>query len=236
MEFKFKTEDHLYEVAARFWEKHISKLANHPNADWLFTDNEMVIREIGHKSARVHFVGEHHISREPTDYIHAHIVPQIEQEPQNWLLLAEDAIHVSRPLNDPGRFYLQELARLFRLPYDEALSSLFAANTREYIKEKSSLSDDDFYRLLITFMLGDLGPKDQKFFERRIWLVSQDLKKPLSYIQQLMRIGPYTGFEDLIGKYWNEFSKIRFHKILEKYADKKEVLVNAGYNHLPAFL
>jgi hypothetical protein len=42
-------------------------------------------------------------------------------------------------------------------------------------------------------------------------------------------------FEEFVVKPWNELSKERFYKLLEKYSDKSEILVSVGIGHLPAF-
>jgi hypothetical protein len=43
-------------------------------------------------------------------------------------------------------------------------------------------------------------------------------------------------FVEFVVKPWNELTRERFYKLLEKYSDKSEVLVNVGIAHLPAFL
>jgi hypothetical protein len=43
-------------------------------------------------------------------------------------------------------------------------------------------------------------------------------------------------FVEFVVEPWNELTRERFYKLLEKYSDKSEILVNVGIAHSPAFL
>ncbi len=86
----------------------------------------------------IYFVGEEHCSRAPIIQTHETVVPRIDNNPSSWLVLSEDG---NRPVKnvalEPGKFYFQKLARIYGLPYDDALTDIYSADTRRHIKQAS---------------------------------------------------------------------------------------------------
>jgi hypothetical protein len=73
--------------------------------------------------------------------------------------------------------------------------------------------------------------------------ISRRSGMPATYVGSLMTRFLETPYEEVarqseefVLKPWNELTRERFYKLLEKYSDKSEILVNVGIAHLPAFL
>lgn len=232
---KIKNESQLYQVFEEAIKNLEEKIRGHPilknciNGEFIYLERKL-------NRHRLHLLGETHGSRKTGDYIHQNLVSLIEWCPQKWLILHENK-DVVDPINNPTGFYIQGLAKLFRLPYEEALTNLYAQDTREYIKRKTGIKEEDIDRLIIRIIMDIVTMEDREDPLSVAKFISKNLKKPLDYTIRLLLMGPKTDldFREIIEKNWNDYSRERFHKLLKSYSDRTKILVSVGYNHLPAF-
>ncbi len=231
---RFETEHQLYRVVIRA----VEKLKQNP----IFRssiEGEMRCTERQSNGQRLYLVGETHYSRKPVDYVHKKTAPEIEQNPQTWLILREDADDIIKsPVEYPTHFYFQELVKLFKLPYEDALANLWSPNTREYIQRNARINEDDIDRFVLDIaMRGIITSKNINYPPRFVNQMSEILQKPAEYTSRLLSMGSLANLalEETIVRCWNDCSRERFHKLREKYSDKNNILVSVGYSHLPAF-
>ena len=237
---KFKNEVQLYKVFGEAIKELEEKFRNHPIFDEDRINGKFRYLDRRLNRQRLHLVGEMYYSRKPVDYIHQNLVACIERSPKTWLVLRENAgkIVVEDPVKYPTLFYLQELAKLFRLPYEEALADLHAPDTRGYIKRKTGISEEDIDRLILTDAMGFVKVKDlEKNLPYLVIGISKNLQRSIDDTLRLFLLGPNKDldFDEVIGKHLNDYSRERFHQLLKKYPDRNDVLISVSYSHFPAF-
>lgn len=245
---RFQTEEQLYETAIVGYNIFIDYLKDNPMVTRALRDDDQYAyeeRQVGNK--KIHFVGEMHFSRKPIDFMHQNLVPEIKRDPKSWLILREGGSEsIDEPQNSASTFYVQELAKMFNLPYEEALADLWSPDTRKYITQRTGISEKDIDRLLLSTVLGAYSQeiKDNNYIipEHVIERIIVFLKKPKDYTTQLTR--EHYGkplepdFEGKLGemiKSWNDYSKVRFNEMLQKYPERTNILISTGNKHLPVF-
>lgn len=233
---RFDSENQLYRTAI----KAAGKLALHPNfrdsteGDILHTEKQL-------NGQRLFLVAEpHHYSRKPVDHVHSLLVPRIQENPGDWLILRKNGSSVVRfPIQAPVQFYFQELAGLLRMPYEEALADLHSHDTQEYIRKNGEVDQKDIDRFILTVTLNiHLAPsKNIDYPPRIVGKMSKVLQKPPEYAREIFSMGSLTDtdIEKCIVDQWNDYSRKRFHELRRKYSDRSNILVSVGYSHLPVF-
>ncbi len=234
----FKSETHLYQAVTRAFTELEAILRDHPKLGNLL-DGECKYSSRRLYEKQFHLLGEEHFSKKTVDYIHQNLASQIECAPQTWLVLCEDVGEiVEDPVDHPTHFYIQELAKLFRLPLEEPLADLYAPDTREYITREARISKMDIDRLILTGIMNLKTTEDvTRDFPRFVRRLAENLHKPVGYTLRLLRMGPHEELEfgESVGNHWNQYSRERMHQVVEKYPNRSNVLVVVGGNHLPAF-
>ncbi len=230
----FKNEGQLYQIftkAVRKLERifrDYDNLRDLTNGEFRYIERELNGRQL-------HLLGEEHFSRKPADYVHQNLVAHIESSPQTWLVLREDA-EIEEPLLSPTQFYIKQLAKLFRLPYEEALGDLHAQDTREYIKRKAKINEEDLDRSLLTLAIYVCSTQQSEDLPDLVRFLAEILQKPPGYTLRLLSMGPKNlEFEEMVLKHCNGYSREKFHQLLKKYPDRSNVLISVGYDHFPAF-
>lgn len=240
---RISSESELYTIVTSAFEEFKRRLVHrNPQYATIFGD-ELFPDEKSINSKKVYLIGESHVSIKPVMYAHENLVLQITQETNRWLIFREGIYpKITEPAEHPTLFYFQELARLLRIPYKEALANLHEQSTRHYIKEKSGINNEyiDTYLLCVRIVSEGGFPTSKEGFNAIIARMSKFFRKPEEYILKLVMnviVNPPdpTLFTQKIIEPWNEYSRIRFHEILRQYADRDRFLVSVGRDHLPAF-
>lgn len=193
---------------------------------------------------------EGHYSKSPVVYTHNDLVPRIEENPQNWLILNENAgTIITDPMRNPTHFYFQELAKLFNIPQEDAIAQLYDPEVRRYIVEDLQASYEitlaDFDSFLVFSDLQNLqkiqGQITMEDLTRFVNNMSKHYQCDPQYIAQIIgdfkhRPGPAVMIPDeLYVNPWNKFSQRRFNEICSQYKDKTNILVSVGIDHSPVF-
>lgn len=245
---RFQTEEQLYEATIAGYDIFMDYLKNNPVVTSALNNNDQYVykeKQVGDK--KIYFVGEMHFSKKPIDFIHQNLVAEIKRDPKNWIILREGGSEsIDEPQNSATTFYVQELAKVFNLPYEEALADLWSPDTRKYISERTGISERDIDRLLLSTVLGaysqEIKDNNYNIPEHVMDRINFFLRKPKDYTAQLTReqfgkpIEPdfEVKFDEMI-KSWNEYSKVRFNEILQRYPERTNVLISTGNKHLPVF-
>ena len=232
----FRNEDNLYTAFVKAVKKFEESLRG--TAFGNLTRGKFRYLERKLDGRQVYLLGEEHYSRKPVDYVHWNLVRRIKESPGTWMVLIECAeTPMDDPIDSPTHFYIQGLAKLFGLPYEEALADLYAPDTREYIRRNSGITEEDIDRLILTGSMQMCTPEQRADIPRLIKLQSKNLQKPPEYVVKLLEMGPKEdiNFEEVVGRHWNDYSRERFHRLLERYSDRRDVMISVGYNHFPAF-
>ena len=234
----FESEDGLYAIVVRAFEKYKELYKNNP-ANNPFQDGKLTHSQWTLDNGQVvYFVGEEHGIRQSVDYIHNEIVPKIKQDPKTWLILREKraGVKVQSPMGNPPLFYSQELAKFFKIPYIEALTDLYAPDTRAYIQAKAGINGEDIDRIYLTMVTQEFATREEII---NLSLFAQKASKVLKKRVEHALMGPVEDseqkFRDLVITPWNEYSRERFHRILKQYPNKSNILVCTGSLHLSAF-
>ncbi len=138
------------------------------------------------------------------------------------------------------RDYIKRESGLFDSDVDRFITSAFLAALSE--KEKI-----DVVKGVLDVLAGRGGASEaarelliealslakclEKPFEVALELISSYAAEVLMYDKTKRK----TFFDHTVGIHWNNHSRLRFHRILEYNPDKRNILVNVGLNHLPAF-
>ncbi len=89
--------------------------------------------------------------------------------------------------------------------------------------------------ILLDFLMELETPEDRKESRFVIHMAAQ-IGKSREYTWRLLRKEPHDlDFVDAIGTPWNDYSRQRFHRLLQEHPDRSNILVSAGCNHLPVF-
>jgi hypothetical protein len=246
----FKNEDELYGAVLRAFEQVRVSLEKWPGIN-LAIESELSYSEKPRGSRTLYLLGESHGSRKPIDHIHEKIVPKIKKNPKNWLLLREGYGFTEYMDVFPPALYFQGIAKLFNIPYEIALADLLSLDTREYIRKREEISDEDIDREVLAYFLEteifiEKGlieiPRSAKDLPKEVnvpWVVhstSEHLKKPWEYVWELLKtMHQHPDRSEEVLRSWNEFSKERFNKLIELYPDRNDILVSVGDGHLPVF-
>jgi hypothetical protein len=246
----FENEDELYGAVLRAFEQIRVSLEKWPGVN-LVIESELSYSEKARGSRTLYLLGESHGSRKPIDHIHERIVPKIKKNPENWLLLRE-GYKFSEYVNVfPPALYFQGITKLFNIPYEIALADLLSLDTREYIRKREEISDEDIDREILAYFLetetfmgtGSIEiPRSVKDLPKEVnasWIVrsmSEYLKKPWEYVWELLRtMHEHPNRSEEVLRSWNEFSKERFNKLIELYPDRSDILISVGDAHSPVF-
>ncbi len=229
-----------YESLYRLVDAAYRKWSENANVKELVENKYLKYEEIKARKRTIHVLGEIHCSRMPFEYTHQNLWPEMQKDSKSWIILREGKENVREPYKDPIGFYLQELARLCNMPYEEALADIYAEDTRLCIRTISGMSEEDIDRFLVFYsMCAQIITGTKTFDASTIGITAKNIKKPYAYAKKLCEKGPIVDneadFAELFGKPWNEISKMRFEKLLISYTDKTNVLVSVGHGHLPAF-
>jgi hypothetical protein len=213
-----------------------------------FNEIDTLMMESRFDNRSMHVIGEAHGSIIPVKVAHELFAPKMRLKKEDWLILVEESDAIPpegfQPELFSTQFYFRELALCLDIPYLEALASLDAPDTREFIQRRSLIRDSDIDRALLTMIIeGEDKDMAKLFMCERFEDAGRDavrrlafqLEKPVELIYELLAMGPLPGFEKLVGTPWNEFSRLRLHKLLALYPEKKDVLSVVGWNHLPVF-
>ena len=148
---------------------------------------------------------------------------------------------ITDPVDSPTQFYIQELARLFELPYDGALADLSAQETREHIMKETGVSESDIDKLLLKsakeaiIECGEVTDKEINENDPGFLVnMSELIRKSPEYTRQLLSEGLETNldFDKAITKSWTACSRNRFHRHLETHSN---ILVYVCIGNFPAF-
>lgn len=186
----------------------------------------------------IHLLGETHRSIKPVDYTHKILISEISKDPSVWLLLREDAkTRVDKNL--PCHFYFQELADIFNIPYEEAVPHLFDKDTLDYIANRAHETEREILRICLTNILTTSKRNLSLFKQNRegfIDVMSKFTHLPAIRIKEALKDGPSDKLmKNVVSPYWDEFARQKFHEVLNRYKDKKQVIVSVGIGHLGAF-
>jgi len=204
----------------------------------IYLDEDIEYEEHIVQGHTLHIVGEHHLSRKQVDYIHEMIAPRMRENPQTWFILNEDANKGERnPKKSPSLFYIQELAAIHGIPYDEPLANLFADSTREYIYQQSEIESETIDRVIINEHFRDVGLS---------WSTNREAMKDATqflgmgenYARRILSMGPLPNSDlilEIIVSNWNNYSKGQLPEKLGQYPTRSEVLVSVGSRHMPVF-
>lgn len=196
----------------------------------------------------VYVVGGTFYSKEPVQHIHREIAPAIVKAPRDWAIFRQGAsLHLDFPETDPAHFYCQELARMFRLPYEDALADITSKNTRNYIQEVGGISPKDLDRWVITRYIttivenarGAASTEGEKriVMARAMVRVAEILGKPLAYVADRILEGPTPdkSIEDTILLHWGNVSREMVYKEIGRI-ERRNILISIEYEHVAAFI
>ncbi|MBI1935057.1 hypothetical protein HYS31_01325 [Candidatus Woesearchaeota archaeon] len=256
----FENEDALYDTVISSLEQIVNVLrVRDPEFAAKIGNSKIQYMLRQFKDQRLYVVGEMHNTKAPVEYIHNKIVPKIRHKPQSWLILSEGHRKFQPSLkSSPGEFYMAELAKMFNTPIEDALAELEAEETRAYICQNSQLCDDDVLSYLVNgalfvhpmYKILAENPQQNirdvkellKFMDIVLNEWSKRTGKSRGHLESLIMPSPllddwirYENHRTLITDILNKYSKHRLYEILRQYESKTNVLVNAGWNHFPAF-
>lgn len=242
---RFQTEEELYEATIVGYDKFIDPLKENPVITRsLANEGQPVYTEKQSGNRHLYFVGENHFSRESIDFIHRELAPKIRQNPNSWIILREGDRESTELLDGPSTFYVQELSALFNVPHEDALADIYSLDTRRYIFETKGVSERDIDRIFTSQILGaysrEIRGNNRNLPDHVVDRMVIYLRKPKDYVlalaNELLQKPPEPDFEEKADKViegQNNYSKMRLHEILKKYPERTNVLISAGYRHLP---
>lgn len=237
---EFKKEKELYRFVREAHEKR-RKLSHSLETSSLEDHLIALERTIG--THKIHIAGESHNSFSQVDYMHKSIVPLIREKPEKWLILSEHSdspFYIHNAIYSPTRFYISELANLFKIPVEEAMPPITSREVLTYIKEKSSINEDDIFRFYLTTLVCFIRPLIKNPEKFRLFLneLSTLVGKTPSYLLNMLNSLNSINYEEVraqVIKHQNNYAKERFYALLEKYSDKSDVLISVGIGHIPSF-
>ena len=253
-----QTAEQLYQEVMEAFDTLYGRLPHIPEV--LSRVENLRYREGVLNSYRLHFVGEAHWSREPIEYVHDHMVHVIESDPSSWIIFREAAWDRAENASEaPPHFYFQDLARLFGIPYHDALENIFDKKVKERIEKTGDVTEVEIDRCLAHLTLSqdrqeaknavyniieylDDGKvpvlEDLLEFKQVVSAIASTLQVSEEYAISLLSKLPLSQkeFDNRICSHWNTISKERFIGILGRYPDRPNVLISAGISHLEAFL
>ena len=186
----------------------------------------------------LHILAEYqHMAREGVDYVHKNLLRGMIRHPKSWLFLMEEVGEIHSLQTSPGGFYLKGLAKQLRIPLEEALTSIYSPDTRAFISEQNGVTERDIDLGIVQYAMREMQPPTRlEEVEDYVQQMAKNLMKPFEYARELIiDESSQISWEEDIGTYWNDYSKLHFSRMLEKYPDRTNVLINVGAGHLPVF-
>lgn len=232
-------ETQLYRIVIRAFEEY-RKSVSHIPAYERAIDEKCIGQRLSYNGRTLHLFGEVHSSKSPVIQVHKKVVPKIRQNPDDWLLLREGAdSQVGNASDLPPHFYFQELARIFGLPYENAIAKLSAQRTKRYIMKNGKLTDLELDKSEAVWLLRQLGDEDALDLAIDdiccIFYVAEIMGISSERVDELVHEGSVrlVDFETVVLKHWNDYSRQIFEEKIKRYPTRHNILISAGEAHLP---
>ena len=106
--------------------------------------------------------------------------------------------------------------------------------------KSSGIDEKTLDKHIINLRLGLEGESSLNDIDNLILRISEGMNKPKDYVENLILSGLSSisrkDFFSKVAKPWNDYCKKRFNELKREHHNKKNILVNVGMGHLPAFL
>ncbi|MBI2657515.1 hypothetical protein HYX08_02360 [Candidatus Woesearchaeota archaeon] len=232
---EFKDEHELYSIVMEAFEDFKERTEQDPVTRGM-VDAEIFEDKRFLRDRTLYVVGETHASKKPVEYVHQSIVPKLN--PNDWIILREGVSkQIKDPKEFPPHFYFQELAKLFSIPYHEAMPDIDDAEVRRFIKKSAGVSDDEIERAMVQFHFQMFPNAPDGPIELLLALLgtAKMMRRSLDDVCRVIKNGAPTILYEDIKPYWEAYSRQEFHKIISLYPERTNFLISVGMAHISVF-